>query len=514
MSGHRRLLVVLIAAVALARGWWLRFVQDDAFISFRYARHLAEGLGLVYNPGERVEGYTNFLWTLAMAPATALGIDIVAWSEGLSLASFAAALALTHALARRWHGERAALAALALTALNASFDAYATGGLETMFGIAWVLAAVAALAAGRIVPAALATAAAVMTRMDASLLLLPFWTAALFPSGVRSFRFRPFAQASALLLPLVGGWMLARHAYYGGWVPNTFLIKGDVSPVRGLLYIGLFHLLYGFAAACPALWRALRTRRLVTPAVAAVALWQAYLVLVGGDFMEFRLFLPCFPLLAICTGAALFPDGAGPVAPSSRLVSAALLALAVAGLPWLLPPRLIQTVPDLKAYCAEMADGARTLREILGPDAKDVKLAITCAGVLPYLTELPTLDLPGLNDRDVATDGAPVKPAHAWLGNRPGHCRIATWDQVEAKGVNLLINYAWTVAGDFAVGSVAELNARWPQFHVEIPPGTPVRLVLWPLPGGDRRWAMVYVRPHPAVEAAIRRSRARVLDLR
>ena len=46
-----------------------RFVQDDAYISFRYARNLADGLGLVWNAGERVEGYTNFLWTLMLAPA-------------------------------------------------------------------------------------------------------------------------------------------------------------------------------------------------------------------------------------------------------------------------------------------------------------------------------------------------------------------------------------------------------------------------------------------------------------
>jgi hypothetical protein len=38
-------------------------------ISMRYAANLAAGAGLVWNPGERVEGYTNFLWTLLMAVA-------------------------------------------------------------------------------------------------------------------------------------------------------------------------------------------------------------------------------------------------------------------------------------------------------------------------------------------------------------------------------------------------------------------------------------------------------------
>jgi arabinofuranosyltransferase len=35
-------------------------VYDDSFISFRYAQNLAWGHGLVFNPGEQVEGYTNF----------------------------------------------------------------------------------------------------------------------------------------------------------------------------------------------------------------------------------------------------------------------------------------------------------------------------------------------------------------------------------------------------------------------------------------------------------------------
>src|SRR5215203_1855927 len=46
------------------RYWWL---VDDAMISMRYARNLAEGSGPVWNVGERVEGYTNLLWTLFMA---------------------------------------------------------------------------------------------------------------------------------------------------------------------------------------------------------------------------------------------------------------------------------------------------------------------------------------------------------------------------------------------------------------------------------------------------------------
>jgi hypothetical protein len=42
---------------------------DNAYISYRYAENLVRGEGLVFNHGERVEGYSNFLYVLAVAPA-------------------------------------------------------------------------------------------------------------------------------------------------------------------------------------------------------------------------------------------------------------------------------------------------------------------------------------------------------------------------------------------------------------------------------------------------------------
>ena len=63
---------------------------DDAYIVFRYAKNLVDGLGLVFNAGERVEGFTNFLWVLWTAPAFALGVDPEAWTNAWGVACFGA----------------------------------------------------------------------------------------------------------------------------------------------------------------------------------------------------------------------------------------------------------------------------------------------------------------------------------------------------------------------------------------------------------------------------------------
>ena len=52
--------VLSLHAAFVYRFWWL---NDDAFISFRYARNLARGEGIRFNVWDQtpVEGYSNFL---------------------------------------------------------------------------------------------------------------------------------------------------------------------------------------------------------------------------------------------------------------------------------------------------------------------------------------------------------------------------------------------------------------------------------------------------------------------
>ena len=80
----KRFLVVvciLLAGICASRAAQLAWLADDSFISFRYAKNLVDGLGLVYNAGEYVEGYTNLLWTLMMAASMAAISE--AWSSSL-----------------------------------------------------------------------------------------------------------------------------------------------------------------------------------------------------------------------------------------------------------------------------------------------------------------------------------------------------------------------------------------------------------------------------------------------
>ncbi|UCG32909.1 MAG: hypothetical protein JSU68_14745, partial [Phycisphaerales bacterium] len=129
-------LVVLpvVPGMLLAAG--TRWVCDDAFISFRYSENLVNGLGLVFSAGERVEGYTNFLWVMWTALGLRFGADAEVWSMAWGLIFYGGTiglLAVYHRRVRRLVGATGPAIPVAafMAALHGDWNIWATGGLET-----------------------------------------------------------------------------------------------------------------------------------------------------------------------------------------------------------------------------------------------------------------------------------------------------------------------------------------------------------------------------------------------
>ena len=127
----------LITALFLAHTLFYFFALgtdavDDAYISFRYAQNAIRGYGLFFNAGERVEGFTNFLWTTLMIPLEGARADVGRASMLLGVLFALATLWLVVRFARTVGAPRGAgwLAALLLAA-DGSFALWAVAGLET-----------------------------------------------------------------------------------------------------------------------------------------------------------------------------------------------------------------------------------------------------------------------------------------------------------------------------------------------------------------------------------------------
>jgi arabinofuranosyltransferase len=130
---HFYLGFVAPAVLSAITMWRLRaHTVDDAYISFRYARNFARGLGLVYNPGEKIEGYTNFLWTLILSLFVKVGADPNLVAKVLGSGCAFGSVYVVYKLAERQHSYTW-LPCLAtwLLASTTPFMGYSIFGLET-----------------------------------------------------------------------------------------------------------------------------------------------------------------------------------------------------------------------------------------------------------------------------------------------------------------------------------------------------------------------------------------------
>src|SRR5438552_1037145 len=122
------LALLLVTRVAT----WLMLPQasEDAYITFRYARSLASGSGLVYNPGERVMGFSSPLWTIWNALGYAVLHQPLLWSRATSLAADAVTLLTLGGLLARQASAASARCFTVFFALWPYFPAVGMSGLE------------------------------------------------------------------------------------------------------------------------------------------------------------------------------------------------------------------------------------------------------------------------------------------------------------------------------------------------------------------------------------------------
>lgn len=278
---------------------------DDAYISYRYAQNLVDGHGLVYNIGERVEGYTNLLWTLMVAGGIALGVSASLVGHWLGFASGVFLLLATYLYSRsllpnemKW----LALAAPFLLYASNSFAAWTISGLETPLFAAWVTAAVTAFAVRRMGWVLVFCILASLTRPEGALLAALLLGVDLLAQLIAR-RPKHLMEILRLSLPcfayalFLAGLTAFRIVYYGDVLPNTFYAKtGGIPLSYGPAYIYRFLIDGAIFLLVPALF-AFRCKA-CRIGFAFFALIVAYLIAVGGDvFYNGRFMLPVLPIL-------------------------------------------------------------------------------------------------------------------------------------------------------------------------------------------------------------------------
>ena len=474
-------LAAIVAALGLAHIVYMRVMYDDAFISYRYAENLARGLGLVYNPGERVEGYSNFLWTLLMSLVVEVGGRPEAWGPVLSAAVALGTLVLVMWAAHR-RGAHGALAG-ALLAASSCWATWATGGLETaLFSGLVTLGAVALMIAvepgrpmsGRaLLVSALALGLACLTRPDGPLVVASAGAIVVALAAMRRLPARAALAWFGVAVGIALAHELWRLGYYGHLLPNTFAVKppGPTRFVFGWRYLrDAVKDLHLYLLAAPMLAAALLRAparglkaRDVAIVGAIVVPFTLYLASTGGDFMPvYRFVAPLLPLVTLAAAAAL--QGVSDRLSARRLAPVgyalvALVSLAYGGLnlrhSW--RQQGIWNEGELVSvgWARQEVDDWLRIGDLLRTVALPTDtLATTAAGAVPYRSRLYTIDMLGLNATDLSR-------FRRLASNRPGHMILIAERELDAHPPQILLAHPLVHPTPARLALSLDLRPEW-----------------------------------------------------
>lgn len=417
------LLIVVALAGGIVNYGFRSYVFDDAYITYRYAQNLAQGNGLVFNPGERVLGTSSPLYALLLGVLGATGVPVDVLSGVVFCAALAGVALLGGALLRQLGFPGAALLFAAAT-VSGFGVVRLYFGIETPLYTLVLLLALAALSRGRDALAGGLAGVAFLLRHDAALFAL-----ALFAWLAWQRRRVPLRAACAAAL-VVAPWLLFAQLYYGSILPNTLAAKtGELELADYLLRAGgeqarrsFLHLEHYGPLQVPRLLTRLLvlglfgalfagTRRVVARApwallllVFPVLLWLGY-GLIGPPVEHAWYLLPgAYLLLLLALGAAAAAWLPQRFRRFGR-VAAAVVAVALL-LP--LPASMRQELGYHQAsgYYHSRTDTYRQMADWLRRTGlTDLRLMVHEPGYLAYLGQMPVVDAAGLVTKGVFFHG-------------------------------------------------------------------------------------------------------------
>jgi arabinofuranosyltransferase len=419
---------------------------DDAMVSMRYGWNLVHGQGLVWNPGERVEGYTNLLHTLLMAVFILLfgKVNAVLAVQVAGVVALVVNALFGLRIAERMSREaglrvspvwRTLYVAIPLVYYPLAY--WSLMGMET-----GVLAALVTATAwyglsapdDRVSwPLGALTAAACLTRPDAVIpvgLILLFRFAALRRERRSvSVMLIEAGTAAAVILAV----LIARRLYYGAWVPNTYILK-----VTG--YSLGFRIRNGWAFTAPFLKTValplaialagllLRPARSAGLLVALFAAAVGYQIWIGGDAWSYWRFLassvPLLVLVALVQLRAAVEVRTGSPRWRERAVVLAVLAIALWNLNAAFFPEMVFRVLPFDVDANQKAVNVGLALNQVTTDAATV--GVFRAGAIPYFAERRGVDFLGKSDPHIARLSPDLRAAPGRMGMQfwPGHSKF------------------------------------------------------------------------------------------
>jgi len=444
-----------------------KFIQDDGFIYFRYAQNFAEGKGLIWNPGEIIDGFSNVLWIFLLSIGFKFGFEPIIYSQILGIIFFGFTLLYLYKSTSLINDDVLLnLLILLVFGSNYTVSAFATGGVDTHMQTSIITAAMyCLLKAGlsddfsykNLLTLSIVLGFAFVVRMDSAIIIviiLPTVLFLLFKNKQKPSKFISIVIPSAIIANV---FLSARLHYFGDIFPNVFYAKANVKTYldMGIRYLCAFyksyHLYLLLIAIIFLLVRYLLKNRshlkkeIIFPLITAglvFILWHIYIIKINGDYMEFRIMVPCLPFLMIVSSSLFKTIDRGKIAVVLMLIllTANNFIVAYNDHSEKSLAKFDETgympISSLNFYLYDHGFNWIDIGKTLGKKfqyRQDIILATIPAGAIPFYSKLFTIDLLGLNDKWIAHNGPIVKP------RIPGHSKFASEEYILKRNTNLII---------------------------------------------------------------------------
>lgn len=399
---------------------YLPFLADDALISLRYARRFLEGSGLTWTDGKPVEGYSNLLWIILTSGLGYIGFDLIVSVRILGYLFFSltiGAVVYSQCTLIKTKSLNSFISPL-IIALAAPVAIWTIGGLEQPLVaclLSWSLVLYFPVLRDRNIPFRCILAPSLLmgllciSRPDGALFTASTVLSLIVITGFTRQTFRNCLKIIIIPVLFYAGQLTFRLLYYGEIVPNSALIK--LTPSLHHFSLGITYILKGLIALSPFTTLVLLFVILVLlkkikidPAKRSIIIfisvqgcvWSGYVAFIGGDiFPGWRHIIPLVVLSAL-----IIPFSVQWLEMYIEKHSKGLTSLIMIVMLGLFIFLQFSNPKNIRAKEENWEWDGQVIGKMLktGFGSSQPLLATPVAGCLPYWSELPSVDMLGLND--------------------------------------------------------------------------------------------------------------------
>ena len=416
MSNTKNIIVLFSASVvfliltSLIIGNWF---TDDAFISFRYANNFLSGNGLVYNVGENVQGYTNFLWVLLLAALKMFNLDYTFSALLLNVLSYFLLVYTYYLIAKReYHNsnEKIILSTLLFASSPNLLIWSIGGGLEGPLFSFFCLISLFHFFTNKsnlnLILGVIFAVLATLTRPEGLL----FFLFGLFYLLINN-KFKKSPKAFIFLLIsyllLLVPYLIWLFWYYGDIIPNTFHAKVSSNFAQlkeGFRYSYRFFMSISLSSLF--LFLAIKEYRVLSDftkyCINIFIVFLIYIVAVGGDFMfSYRFFIPIMPFFVFVITSSISNLSQSPISEENKKIKSRFVFIMTLIISFNLLSVSFLHKTEIRNYMM-IENGEITANYFNNNFPHNKTIALSAIGAFGFYSKMKILDVLGLTNKKIA----------------------------------------------------------------------------------------------------------------